>query len=75
MLRTFLTIPNINNILKEIVVYGILSCALAFPLINGTFDLSIESTCALGGTVCALLVTDNGINKDQAKQTGQFKIF
>ena len=55
---TFLTIPNINNILKEIVVYGILSCALAFPLINGTFDLSIESTCALGGTVCALLVTD-----------------
>ena len=55
---TFLTIPNINNILKEIVVYGILSCALAFPLINGTFELSIESTCALGGTVCALLVTD-----------------
>ena len=55
---TFLTIPNINNILKEIVVYGILSCALAFPFINGTFDLSIESTCALGGTVCALLVTD-----------------
>ena len=55
---TVLTIPNINNILKEIVVYGILSCALAFPLINGTFDLSIESTCALGGTVCALLVTD-----------------
>ena len=55
---TFLTIPNINNILKEIVVYGILSCALAFPLINGTFDLSIESTCALGGTVCALPVTD-----------------
>lgn len=55
---TFLTIPNINNILKEIVVYGILSCALTFPLINGTFDLSIESICALGGTVCALLVTD-----------------
>lgn len=54
----FLTIANINNILKEIVVYGILASALAFPLINGTFDLSIESTCALGGTCCALLVTD-----------------
>ena len=54
----FLSIGNINNILKEIVVYGILSCALAFPIINGTFDLSIESTCALGGTICALLVTD-----------------
>ncbi len=32
--------------------------ALAFPVLNGTFDLSIESTCALGGTLCGLLVTD-----------------
>lgn len=55
---TFLSSANIGNILKEIVVYGILSCALAFPVINGTFDLSIESICALGGTCCALLVTD-----------------
>ena len=54
----FLTVSNANNILKEIVVYGILACALAFPLINGTFDLSIESISALGGTCCALLVTD-----------------
>lgn len=55
---TFLSMSNIGNVLKEIVVYGILSCALAFPVINGTFDLSIESTCALGGTCCALMVTD-----------------
>ncbi len=54
----FLTVHNLGNILKEIVVYGILACALAFPLINGTFDLSISSTSALGGTVCALMVTD-----------------
>ena len=54
----FLTIGNIHNVLKEIVVYGILSCALAFPLINGTFDLSIESIAALGGTCCGLLVKD-----------------
>ena len=55
---TFLTLNNLSNILKEMVVYGILSCALAFPLINGTFDLSIESTCALGGTCCGLLIKD-----------------
>lgn len=54
----FLSLGNMGNILKEIVVYGILSCALAFPVLNGTFDLSIESTCALGGTLCGLLVTD-----------------
>lgn len=53
----FLTGGNPINIMKEIVVYGILSCALAFPLINGTFDLSIESTCALGGTCAGLMVT------------------
>ena len=45
-----------ENILREIVVYGILSCALAFPLINGTFDLSISSISALGGNTCAMLV-------------------
>ena len=54
----FMTVNNIGNILREIVVYGILSCALAFPLINGTFDLSISSISALGGTTCAMLVTD-----------------
>ena len=54
---TFLSPGNISNIFKEIVVYGILTCGLAFPVINGTFDLSIESTCAFGGTVCALMVT------------------
>lgn len=53
----FLTAANMNNVLKEIAVYGILACALTFPLINGTFDLSIESISALGGTCCAMLVT------------------
>ncbi|WP_444641767.1 ABC transporter permease [Caproiciproducens sp. R1] len=57
MTGTFLSSSNIENILKQIVVYGILSCALTFPLINGTFDLSIDSICALGGTCCALLTT------------------
>ena len=55
---TFLSTSNIGNVLKEIVVYGILSCALAFPIINGTFDLSIESICAFGGTCCAMMVTE-----------------
>lgn len=54
----FLTAHNLGNILREIVVYGILACALAFPLINGTFDLSISSISALGGTACAMMVTD-----------------
>lgn len=55
--KTFLSFANIINILSQIVVFGILSCALAFPMINGTFDLSISSLCALGGTTSALICT------------------
>ena len=54
----FLSPTNIINIGRQIVVYGILSCALSFPMINGTFDISISSTAALGGMMTALFITD-----------------
>lgn len=54
----FLSSANITNVLKQIVVYGILSCALAFPMINGTFDLSVGAIAGIGGVICAKFVTD-----------------
>lgn len=54
----FLSRANITNVLKQIVVYGILSCALAFPMINGTFDLSVGAIAGIGGVICAKCVTD-----------------
>lgn len=54
----FLSSANITNVLKQIVVYGILSCALSFPMINGTFDLSIGAIAGIGGVICARFVTD-----------------
>ena len=55
---TFLSVANIKNVSKQIVVYGILSCALAFPMIGGTFDLSNGAMAGLGGVICARLITD-----------------
>lgn len=58
--QTFLSAANISNVLKQIVVYGILSCALAFPMINGTFDLSVGAIAGIGGVICARCVKEDG---------------
>lgn len=55
---SFLSAANIKNVSKQIVVYGILSCALAFPMIGGTFDLSNGAMAGLGGVICARMITD-----------------
>lgn len=53
----FLSKVNILNILKQVVVYGLLSLAMAVPLINGTFDMSISSIAALSGILAGLMCT------------------
>lgn len=53
----FLSKANILNILKQVVVYGLLSLAMAVPLINGTFDMSISSIAALSGILAGLMCT------------------
>ena len=53
----FLSKANILNILKQVVVYGLLSLAMAVPLINGTFDMSISSIAALSGILVGLMCT------------------
>ena len=53
----FLSKVNILNILKQVVVYGLLSLAMAVPLINGTFDTSISSIAALSGILAGLMCT------------------
>ena len=55
--NAFLSLQNIKNLFQQLVVYGILACAVAFPMINGTFDLSCSAVCGLGGACCALMCT------------------
>lgn len=53
----FLSRDNLMNILKQVVVYGLLSLSLAIPLINGTFDMSVSSIAALSGIISAMFCT------------------
>lgn len=53
----FLSELNIRNVLKQMVVYALLSCGLAFPMINGTFDLSNGAMAGIGGVICGRFIT------------------
>lgn len=53
----FLSAANVLNILKQVVTYGLLAMAMAIPLINGNFDMSISATAALSGMMSALITT------------------
>jgi ribose/xylose/arabinose/galactoside ABC-type transport system permease subunit len=55
--NVFLSTLNIRNVLKQMVVYALLSCALAFPMINGTFDLSNGAMAGIGGVICGRFIT------------------
>src|SRR3954449_3821121 len=52
----FLTEANLVSILTGSAALAILVVAEALIIISGSFDLSLESTTALGPAVCALLV-------------------
>lgn len=58
---SFLSATNIVNIIRQVVVYGILAFAVSFPMINGTFDLSNSSIAALCGMLAALMTTETGL--------------
>lgn len=53
----FLSTANVLNILKQVVTYGLLAMAMAIPLINGNFDMSISATAALSGMMASLITT------------------
>ena len=53
----FLSSANILNLGRQMVVYGIIACALAFPQIAGNTDMGIESVGALCGAITCELVS------------------
>jgi ribose transport system permease protein len=52
----FLSVENLNNILTQSAIYGIMACGMTFAIIGGDFDLSIGSTMALSGLIAILTV-------------------
>jgi ribose transport system permease protein len=54
---TFLTAPNLVNLLDQAVVVGLLTCGMTLCVICGVFDLSASAVLAVSAIV-AVLVTD-----------------
>lgn len=57
----FMTTNNILNILRQISVYGILACGMAFAMMTGGIDLTVGATAGVAGAISALMIT-NGTN-------------
>ncbi|MBN1349860.1 ABC transporter permease [candidate division KSB1 bacterium] len=49
----FLTVPNIMNVLNQVVIYGIIAVGMTFVIITGGIDLSVGSSVALVGVLTA----------------------
>ncbi|MDR1428171.1 MAG: ABC transporter permease [Bifidobacteriaceae bacterium] len=58
---TFLTPGNAVNILDQVVVVGIMACAVTVPMIAGVFDLSMSATAALSAIVAITVANHAGI--------------
>lgn len=56
----FGTPQNLNNILQQNAVIGVLACGMTFAIIIGGFDLSVGSTAALSTVVTASLIAAGG---------------
>jgi len=55
----FLSLANINDLLVNAVIMSILAIGMMCVLLIGGIDISIGSTLALSGMICALVMRDN----------------
>ena len=62
LLRQFLTMQNMLNILSNSAILGIMVIAESLCLLVGKFDLSIESTLGLSVVLAAILTVDFHVN-------------
>ena len=57
----FLTSRNLNNLLVQSTVTGIIALGLVFVLLVGEIDLSVAATSGVSSVLMAMLVVDNGL--------------
>jgi ribose transport system permease protein len=58
---TFLTTRNLVNVLDQIVVVGIMACAVTVPMIAGVFDLSMSAVAALSAILAISAINSFGL--------------
>ena len=59
---TFLTMPNMLNVLRQVSINGIIVMAMTFVIITKDIDLSIGSSFALVSMLVAILFNTHGMN-------------
>lgn len=57
---TFMTWPNMINVLRSISTNGIIAIGMTFVILTGGIDLSVDSTLALSGAFAALTFNSTG---------------
>lgn len=57
----FMTYNNIMNVLRQISVYGILACGMAFAMMTGGIDLACSSLAGVSGAITAQFVTQTSV--------------
>lgn len=56
--ENFLTPTNILNVLRQISVYGILACGMAFAMMTGGIDLTVGSIAGMCGAIVTKFVVE-----------------
>jgi len=59
--ETFVSVSNVQNVLQQISVVGIITMGMAMLLVSGNFDLSVGGQVALIGVVTAMLANGPGL--------------
>ena len=56
----FIYLDNINAVLRQMSVYGVMGVGMAILIINGYFDLSVGAIAGLSGVMAALVMQNGG---------------
>ena len=56
----FLTVANLTNVLRQVVVVSLLACGVTFIIILGQIDVSLGAVVALTGTLAASVMSMTG---------------
>lgn len=57
----FMSVNNIKNVFRQISVYGILACGMAFAMMTGGIDLTVGSIAGVSGAIVAKFVTETSM--------------
>ncbi|MBU1374940.1 MAG: ABC transporter permease [Alphaproteobacteria bacterium] len=70
----FLSLPNLTDVLRQVSITGIIAVGMTFVILSGGIDLSVGSVMALGCTLTAMLLTQDGWHRGALVGTGAASI-